>query len=190
MLRRAVPSAMLALVALLLLAWAFPHSPPAYSTEPDTMDVERIVSYILDDPEVSAQSFYYDAGFKAIGSFAVHDHFAKRSCIGYLVTDGEHLAYRFIRSLPGLGSSNDAFETELGKVARVEYKFYRASKGVLDFYPERLSVKFIFEPPIVGLASNWRKDSMKFDIWNVQFARRLMGFLEQAGVKAVDLDRK
>jgi hypothetical protein len=143
---------------------------------------------ILDQPVLAANSFYYDNGFKALGSFSVHDHFAKRMCMGYIVTDGKRLAYRYIRAMPGLGSSNDAFETDLTNVARAEYKFYEASRGMMDYYPERLSVKFIFRQPIKGIIAKWEKKDFKVDIWDVQFGNRLMSFLKEAGVEAVVRD--
>jgi hypothetical protein len=105
-----------------------------------------------------------------------------------LVSDGKRLAYRYIRAMPGLGSSNDAFETEIANLARVEYKFYAASRGMLDYYPERLSVKFIFKKPITGLLAKWEKQDFKADIWDVQFANRLMGFIKEAGVETVERD--
>jgi hypothetical protein len=120
-----------------------------------------------------------------VGSFAVHNHFAKRTCVGYIVSDGKRLAYRFIRSLPGLGSSNDAFETEIANIARVEYKFYAASRGVMDYYPERLSVKFVFKQPITALVAKWKKRDFKVDIWDVQFGNKLMDFMKQEGVEAI-----
>jgi hypothetical protein len=153
--------------------------------EAKVMPVEEMVQAILENAVLAENSFYYDNGFKALGSFAVHDHFAKRTCIGYLVSDGKRLAYRFIRSMPGLGSSNDAFETEIDNIARAEYKFYGASKGMMDYYPERLSVKFIFKQPITALVAKWEKKNFKVDIWDVQFANKLMSFLKDAGVEAV-----
>ena len=169
--------------------WLQEETPLAEAGEPPSdpiMDVEKMVKIILEEPFLAEQSFYYDAGFKAVGSFVIHDHRFKRTCIGYLVSDGKRLAYRFIRSLPGLGSSNDAFDIELTNIARAEYKFYKASKGFVDFYPERLSVEFFFEPKITALAADWEKSEMKFDIWNVRFARRLMGYLEHVGVRTID----
>lgn len=156
--------------------------------EPKSMPVEKMVQSILETPVLADNSFYYDSGFRAVGSFAVHDHFAKRICLGYMVSDGKRLAYRYIRAMPGLGSSNDAFETELANVARVEYKFYAASRGMMDYYPERLSVKFVFKQPITGLVAQWQKPDFKVDIWDVQFGNRLMAFLKDAGVQAVVRD--
>ena len=159
--------------------------------DPDSeavMDVEAMVEAILDEPGLADQSFYYDAEFEAVGSFAVHNHRMKRTCIGYLVTDGKRLAYRFIRSLPGLGSDNDSFDIELRDIAKVEFQFYRASKGFMDYYPERLSVKFFFEPKITGLVADWEKGDMKFDLWDVRFGERLMGFLERAEIRTIEKD--
>lgn len=161
---------------------------PSESPDEESLDVVTIVEAIKSNPALVNQSFYYDAEFRAVGSFAIHDHFAKRSCIGYLVSDGKRLAYRFIRSLPGLGSDNDAFDVPLSNISKVEYKFYRASRGFLDYYPERLSVKFFFDTPITGLVADWKKDDIKFDIWNVSFGERLMEFLEQGGVRAIEKD--
>ena len=110
------------------------------------MDVRAIVDTIKNAPVLVNETFYYDAGFAAVGSFAWHNHFAKRSCIGYLVSDGERLAYRFIRSLPGLGSDNDAFEVDLSNIKKVEYRFYEASAGILDQFPERLSLSSSLNP--------------------------------------------
>jgi hypothetical protein len=90
--------------------------------------------------------------------------------------------------MPGLGSSNDTFETDLSNVARAEYKFYAASKGFMDAYPERLSVKFIFKKPITALVAKWEKKDFKLDIWDVQFGNRLMAYLKDAGVEAVVRD--
>jgi len=165
------------LAALVGTGWA--------QEEKAAMPVEQMVKAIAAQPDLASTSFYYDDGFKAVGSYAIHDHFAKRMCMGYLVTDGKKLAYRYIRAMPGLGSSNDAFETELSNVATAEYKFYAASKGMMDYYPERLSVKFTFKKPITGLVANWKKPDMKFDIWDVRFANKLMSFLKEAGVNAV-----
>jgi hypothetical protein len=99
------------------------------------------------------------------------------------VSDGVKLSYRFIRAWPGLGSSNDAFQTELKNVARVEYKFYKASKGFMDAFPERLSVEFFFEPRIKGLVSDWSKEDMKFDIWDVHFGYTLIESLKSLGIQ-------
>jgi hypothetical protein len=152
------------------------------------MPVEEMVKTILEQPVLAGNSFYYDNGFKAVGAFTVHDHFAKRICMGYMVTDAKRLAYRYIRAMPGLGSSNDAFETDIANIARVEYKFYKASTGMMDYYPERLSVKFIFRQPITGLLAKWEKKDFKVDIWDVQFGNKLMGFLKEAGVEASERD--
>jgi hypothetical protein len=108
--------------------------------------------------------------------------------MGYLVSDGQKLAYRYIRAMPGLGSSNDAFETEIKNLERVEFKFYDASTGMMDYYPERLSVKFYFKTPITGLLAKWEKKDMKFDIWDVRFAKKMMEFIKTAGVPAVEKD--
>ena len=150
------------------------------------MDVRAIVDTIKNDPVLVNETFYYDAGFAAVGSFAWHNHFAKRSCIGYLVSDGDRLAYRFIRSLPGLGSDNDAFDVDLSNIKKVEYRFYEASAGILDQFPERLSVEFFFEPKVMGLVADWEKGDIKFDIWNVHFANRLMEYLDAAGIETVE----
>ncbi len=156
--------------------------------EGSNMPLEQMVNTILDQPTLANQSFYYDDGFKAIGSFSVHDHFAKRMCLGYLVSDGQKLAYRYIRAMPGLGSSNDAFETEFKNLDRVEYKFYDASRGLMDYYPERLSVKFYFKAPITGLLANWEKKDIKFDIWDARFGKKMMEFIKAAGIPAVEKD--
>lgn len=150
------------------------------------MPLEQMVKTIIEQPILANQSFYYDDGFKAIGSYSIHDHFAKRMCMGYLVSDGQKLAYRYIRAMPGLGSSNDAFETEIKNLERVEYKFYDASTGMMDYYPERLSVKFYFKAPITGLLAKWEKKDMKFDIWDVRFGKKMMEFIKAAGVPAVE----
>lgn len=167
---------------------AFAQEEGATAEEKKSMPVEEMVKTIQGLPILAENSFYYDNGFKAVGSFAVHDHFAKRICMGYIVSDGKRLAYRYIRAMPGLGSSNDAFETELGNVARVEYKFYAASRGMMDYYPERLSVKFVFRTPITALVAKWEKKDFKVDIWDVQFGNKLMGFLKDAGVESVVRD--
>lgn len=174
-----VPLAMLSGVLALSLS-TFAQQQPE---EKKSMPVEKMVTAILADPNLAGNSFYYDNGFKAVGSFAVHDHFGKRVCMGYIVSDGKRLAYRYIRAMPGLGSSNDAFETDLSNLARVEYKFYSASRGLMDFYPERLSAKFIFKKPITGLLASWEKKDFKVDIWDVQFGNRLMDFVKTAGVE-------
>jgi hypothetical protein len=159
---------------------------PEAAGEKSALPLEQMVKSITEQPLLSNQSFYYDSGFKAIGSYSIHDHFAKRMCMGYLVSDGKKLAYRYIRAMPGLGSSNDAFETEFKNIERVEYKFYAASTGMMDYYPERLSVKFYFKTPITGLLSNWEKKDMKFDIWDVNFAKKMMEFIKAADIPAVE----
>jgi hypothetical protein len=156
--------------------------------EKASLPLEQMTRAIQETPILANQSFYYDDGFRALGSFAVHDHFAKRTCIGYLVSDGNKLAYRYIRAMPGLGSSNDAFETEIKNLARVEFKFYEASRGVLDYYPERLSVKFKFKNEIIGLLADWKKEEIKLDIWDVRFGRKLIEYIKTAGVPAVEKD--
>jgi hypothetical protein len=156
--------------------------------EKGTLPLEQMTKAIQESPILANQSFYYDDGFRALGSFAVHDHFGKRTCIGYLVSDGKKLAYRYIRAMPGLGSSNDAFETEVNNLARVEYKFYEASRGIMDFYPERLSVKLKFKNKITGLLANWEKADIKFDIWDVKFGKKLMEYINTAGIPAVEKD--
>jgi hypothetical protein len=174
-----------------VLALALPALPQEEGATPEekkSMPVEDMVKIILSQPALADNSFYYDNGFKAVGSFSVHDHFAKRICMGYLVSDGKRLAYRYIRAMPGLGSSNDAFETDLSNVARAEYKFYAASRGMMDYYPERLSVKFIFKQPITALLAKWEKKDFKVDIWDVSFGNKLMSFLKQAGVETVVRD--
>jgi hypothetical protein len=174
--------------ALALALPALAQEEGAAPEEKKAMPVEEMVKIIESQPALANNSFYYDNGFKAVGSFAVHDHFAKRICMGYIVSDGKRLAYRYIRAMPGLGSSNDAFETELSNVARAEYKFYAASRGFMDSYPERLSVKFIFKQPITGLMAKWTKKDFKVDIWDVQFGNKLMSFLKEAGVESVVRD--
>ncbi len=175
-------------LALALALPALAQEEGAAPEEKKAMPVEEMVKIIESQPALANNSFYYDNGFKAVGSFAVHDHFAKRICMGYIVSDGKRLAYRYIRAMPGLGSSNDAFETELSNVARVEYKFYSASRGFMDYYPERLSVKFIFKQPITALIAKWTKKDFKVDIWDVQFGNKLMSFLKEAGVESVVRD--
>ena len=173
-------------VSLLLMALGL-STPGLLAQEGEkAMPVEEMVKIILERPELANNSFYYDDGFKAVGAFAVHDHFAKRTCLGYMVSDGKRLAYRYIRAMPGLGSSNDAFETEISNISRVEYKFYKASIGMMDYYPERLSVKFVFRQPITGLLATWEKKDFKVDIWDVQFGKKLMGFFKEAGVEAME----
>jgi hypothetical protein len=177
-------------VLLIVLTGISPAQEPegAAPEEKKSMPVEQMVKVILDQPILADNSFYYDPGFKAVGSFAVHNHFAQRTCLGYIVSDGRRLAYRYIRAMPGLGSSNDSFETEISNVARVEYKFYKASKGFVDYYPERVSVKFYFNKPITALVATWEKKDFKLDIWEVQFGNRLMAFLKDAGVNTVVRD--
>lgn len=172
-------------ILITISALALPTLSQEVQEEKKAMPIEEMVQTILEQPVLAENSFYYDNGFRAVGSFAVHNHFAKRTCVGYIVSDGKRLAYRFIRSLPGLGSSNDAFETEIANIARVEYKFYAASRGFLDYYPERLSVKFIFKQPITALIAKWEKRNFKVDIWDVQFGNKLMEFLKEADVVAV-----
>ena len=162
------------------------HAQVSGPSAASSLPLEEMVKSIRSQPNLANQSFYYDDGFQAIGSFAVHDHFAKRMCLGYLVSDGKKVAYRYIRAMPGLGSSNDAFETEFANIARVEFKFYEASKGLLDYYPERLSVKFYFKSPITGLLAKWEKKDIKFDIWDVRFGKKLMEFVKQAGIPSTE----
>lgn len=161
---------------------------PEISGVKSSLPLEQMVKTISEQPVLSNQSFYYDNGFKAIGSYSIHDHFAKRMCMGYLVSDGQKLAYRYIRAMPGLGSSNDAFETEIKNIERVEYKFYAASTGMMDYYPERLSVKFYFKTPIIGLLAKWEKKDMKFDIWDVNFGKKMMEFIKSADIPAIEKD--
>jgi hypothetical protein len=178
---RTILAAAMFVFAFLTLAQESPQAKKA-------MPVEQMIKAIQEQPVLAENSYYYDNGFRAVGSFSVHDHFAKRVCLGYTVSDGKRLAYRYIRAMPGLGSSNDAFETELSNVARVDYKFYAASRGMMDYYPERLSVNFIFKKPITALVAKWEKPDFKVDIWDVQFGNKLMGFLKEAGVEAVERD--
>ena len=152
------------------------------------LPIKEMVAALTSQPVLADKSFYYDPGFKSVGSFAVHDHFAKRMCLGYVLSDGTTLSYRYIRAMPGLGSSNDAFQTPLSNVARVEYKFYKASKGLMDAYPERLSVQFFFEQPIKGLIADWTKKDIKFDIWDVSMGYTLMEFLKETGVSMKEKD--
>lgn len=156
----------------------------------EKLPVKEMVKAISEQPLLAKQSFYYDPGFQAVGGFSIHNHLGKRVCLGYLVSDGTKLAYRFIRAYPGLGSSNDAFQTELKNVSRVEYKFYKASKGFMDAFPERLSVEFFFEPRIKGLVSDWSKEDMKFDIWDVHFGYTLMESLKSLGIQMKEKDAK
>ena len=146
------------------------------------LPIKDMVTALTGQKVLADKSFYYDPGFKAVGSFAVHDHFAKRMCLGYVLTDGTALSYRYIRAMPGLGSSNDAFQTPLSNVALVEYKYYKASSGMMDSYPERLSVHFVFETPIKGLVADWNKKDIKFDIWDVSLGYTLMEFLKELGI--------
>jgi hypothetical protein len=143
----------------------------------------EMVEALKTNPVLKDQSFIYDPGFQAVGSFSIHNHFAKRVCLGYLVTDGKTLSYRFIRAWPGLGSDNDAFQTPLENVVRVEYKYYKASKGFMDYFPERLSVKVFFEAPISGIMADWKKEDMEFDIWDVNFGYTLMDLFKTLNVK-------
>ena len=152
------------------------------------LPVREMAKEIANNPLLGDKSFYYDPGFKAVGSFSVHDHFAKRMCLGYLLSDGESLSYRYIRAMPGLGSSNDAFQTSLSNIVKVEYKFYKASKGLMDQYPERLSTEFFFESPIKGLVADWTKKDIKFDIWDVSFGYTLMGYLKERNIPMVEKD--
>jgi hypothetical protein len=161
---------------------------PETAGQKSSLPLEQMVKTISEQPMLSDQSFYYDNGFRAIGSYSIHDHFAKRMCMGYLVSDGHKLAYRYIRAMPGLGSSNDAFETEIKNIEKVEYKFYAASTGMMDYYPERLSVKFYFKTPIIGLLAKWEKKDMKFDIWDVNFGKKMMEFIKTADIPAVEKD--
>ena len=149
-------------IALLLLTFACSASLAQQTKQaPEKLEVKEMVKAISEQPLLAKKSFYYDPGFQAVGGFAIHNHLAKRVCLGYLVSDGVKLAYRYIRAWPGLGSSNDAFQTELKNIAKVEYKFYKASKGLMDIFPERLSVEFYFEPRIKGLVADWSKEDMK-----------------------------
>jgi len=58
----------------------------------------------------------------------------------------------------------------------------------VDFYPERVSVKFIFKTPITALIAKWEKKDFKLDIWDVQFGNRLMEFFKTAGVETAVRD--
>jgi len=151
-----------------------------------SLPIKDMVTSIGGSTVLADKSFYYDPGFKAVGSFAIHNHFAQRVCLGYLVSDGTTLSYRYIRAWPGLGSSNDAFQAPLSNIIRVEYKYYKASKGLMDAYPERLSAAFFFETPIKGLLADWNKKDIKFDIWDVSFGYTLMGYLKELKVKMVE----
>lgn len=148
----------------------------------------EMVEALKGNPVLKDQSFIYDPGFQAIGSFAIHNHFAKRVCLGYLVTDGKTMSYRFIRAWPGLGSDNDAFQTQLENVVKIEYKYYKASKGFMDYFPERLSVKFFFEAPITGIMADWKKEDMEFDIWDVNFGYTLMDLFKALNVQMKEQD--
>jgi hypothetical protein len=159
--------------------------------EPETktsLPVKEMVKAITGQGALADKSFYYDPGFKSVGSFAIHNHFAQRVCLGYLVSDGVTLSYRYIRAWPGLGSSNDAFQTPLSNIAKVEYKYYKASKGLMDAYPERLSATFYFETPIKGLVADWSKKDVKFDIWDVSFGYTLMGYLKELKISMQEKD--
>ena len=175
-----------ALVCILLLGSEIAGNQRATSNSEQPLPVATMVERILADDVLPDWSFYFDPEFRAVGSFSIHDHFGKRVCLGYLVSDGRKLSYRFIRSWPGLGSSNDAFQTELTNIRKVEYRFYRASEGFFDEYPERLSVKFFFDKPITGLISDWKKKDIKFDIWDVRFGYSLMASLDQFGVEMIE----
>lgn len=83
-----------------VLAFSLSTFAQQQAEEKKSMPVEKMVTAILADPNLAGNSFYYDNGFKAVGSFAVHDHFGKRICMGYLVSDGKRLAYRYIRAMP------------------------------------------------------------------------------------------
>ncbi len=182
---RKSPPLLIAICASLLLA----SVAAAQGTEErKKLPVKDMVAAVTKQSVLADKSFYYDPGFKAVGSFAVHDHFAKRMCLGYVLSDGASLSYRYIRAMPGLGSSNDAFQTPLSNVTNVEYKYYKASSGMMDAYPERLSVKFLFETPIKGLVANWTKKDIKFDIWDVSMGYTLMEFLKELGIKMVEKD--
>jgi hypothetical protein len=162
-----------------------------YAQEPETktsLPIKEMVKAITGQGALADKSFYYDPGFKSVGSFAIHNHFAQRVCLGYLVTDGVTLSYRYIRAWPGLGSSNDAFQTPLSNVAKVEFKYYKASKGVMDAYPERLSTTFYFETPIKGLVADWSKKDIKFDVWDVSFGYTLMGYLKELKIPMKEKD--
>ena len=154
--------------------------------EGDKLPIREMVEALKANRVLKDQSFVYDPGFQAIGSFAIHNHFAKRVCLGYLVTDGETMSYRFIRAWPGLGSDNDAFQTRLENVVKVEYKYYKASKGLMDAFPERLSVKFFFEAPITGIMGGWKKKTIKFDIWDVNFGYTLMDALKGLDIRMIE----
>ncbi len=58
--------------------------------------------------------------------------------------------------------------------------------GIMDYYPERLSVKFKFKNKITGLLANWEKEEIKFDIWDVKFGKKLMEYINAAGVVATE----
>ena len=166
-------------VCLLLPPGLFAQEEP----EGKKLPLVEMVEALKANPLLKDQSFIYDPGFQAIGSFSIHNHFAKRVCLGYLVTDGKTMSYRFIRAWPGLGSDNDAFQTPLENVVRVEYKYYKASKGFMDYFPERLSVKFFFEAPITGIMADWKKDEIEFDIWDVNFGYTLMDLFKALNVQ-------
>jgi hypothetical protein len=174
-------------VLLLLSTCSVLHAQQGEQTK-EKLPVKEMVKIISEQPLLAKKSFYYDPGFQAVGGFAIHNHFGKRVCLGYLVSDGQKLAYRYIRAYPGLGSSNDAFQTELKNVSKVEYKFYRASKGFMDAFPERLSVEFFFEPRVKGLVADWSKEDMKFDIWDVSFGYTLMESLKSLGIQMKEKD--
>jgi hypothetical protein len=43
-----------------------------------SMPLEQMVKTIVEQPILADQSFYYDDGFKAVGSYSIHDHFGKK----------------------------------------------------------------------------------------------------------------
>lgn len=173
----------LAFVSACLLTGVLAAQEPENKT---SLPINEMLKDIGGSTVLPDKSFYYDPGFKAVGSFAIHNHFAQRVCLGYLVTDGKTLSFRYIRAWPGLGSSNDAFQTPLSNIARVDYKYYKASKGLMDAYPERLSVEFFFESPIKGFLADWSKKDVKFDIWDVSFGYTLMGYLKELKVRMTE----
>ena len=93
---------LLPILAVLVLSQS---SPKNDAKGQPSMPLEQMVKAITEQPLLVNHSFYYDDGFKAIGSYSIHDHAGKRMCMGYLVSDGGRLAYRYIRAMPGLGSS-------------------------------------------------------------------------------------
>jgi hypothetical protein len=64
----------------LLIALTALALPTLAQEEKKVMPVEEMVQAILEQPILAENSFYYDNGFRAVGSFAVHNHFAKRTC--------------------------------------------------------------------------------------------------------------